>query len=107
MYGAKEDCVRFKAVENRSYPVVTHRVFALAICSRRAGCLDRSNRARCNRCIHQIERQRRSSERKGEENMMNRRSFQQGYVSKPIKTKQGQAFKIRWRIRDADGKWRQ
>ena len=38
---------------------------------------------------------------------MARQSFQEGYVSKPIKTRQGIAFKIRYRVRMGNGKWKQ
>jgi integrase len=38
---------------------------------------------------------------------MNRQSFQKGHVSGPIRTRQGSAFKIRWRERQADGRWKQ
>jgi hypothetical protein len=36
-----------------------------------------------------------------------RQSYQQGYVSEPIRTRRGAAFKIRYRVRTADGKWKQ
>ena len=36
---------------------------------------------------------------------MTRQSYQQGYVSKPIQTRRGMAFKIRYRVRTAEGKW--
>lgn len=38
---------------------------------------------------------------------MTRQSYQQGYVSKPIHTRYGDAFKIRYRVRTAEGKWKQ
>jgi len=38
---------------------------------------------------------------------MTRQSFQQGYVSNPIHTRRGIAFKIRFRIRGKDGRWEQ
>ena len=38
---------------------------------------------------------------------MTRRSFQKGYVSQPIQTRQGIAFKIRYRVRMAEGNWKQ
>jgi integrase len=38
---------------------------------------------------------------------MTRRSFQRGYVSNPFHTRNGLAFKIRYRVRAADGKWKQ
>jgi integrase len=34
-----------------------------------------------------------------------RQSYQQGYVSEPIKTRRGVAFRIRYRLRTAEGKW--
>jgi hypothetical protein len=34
-----------------------------------------------------------------------RQSYQQGYVSKPITTRSGTVFKIRYRVKWADGKW--
>jgi len=34
-----------------------------------------------------------------------RQSYQQGYVSKPIPTRSGTVFKIRYRVKSADGKW--
>jgi len=37
---------------------------------------------------------------------MTRQSFQQGYVSDPIQTRRGIAFKIRYRVPAADGKWK-
>jgi integrase len=37
---------------------------------------------------------------------MTRLSFQQGYVSNPLPTRRGPVFKIRYRIRRADGKWK-
>jgi len=37
---------------------------------------------------------------------MTRQSFQQGYVSDPIQTRRGIAFKIRYRVPEADGKWK-
>jgi integrase len=37
---------------------------------------------------------------------MTRQSFQQGYVSQPIHTRQGIVFKIRYRVRMGDGKWK-
>lgn len=37
---------------------------------------------------------------------MIRHSFQQGYVSDPIQTRRGKAFKIRYRVRTVEGKWR-
>jgi hypothetical protein len=36
-----------------------------------------------------------------------RQSFQRGYVSNPIRTTRGIAFKIRYRVRAAGGKWKQ
>jgi integrase len=36
-----------------------------------------------------------------------RQSYQQGYVSKPIPTRSGTVFKIRYRVKLADGKWNQ
>lgn len=38
---------------------------------------------------------------------MNRTSYQQGYVSNPIRTKIGLKFVIRYRVRTSEGKWRQ
>ncbi|MBI4165980.1 MAG: tyrosine-type recombinase/integrase [Acidobacteria bacterium] len=38
---------------------------------------------------------------------MTRQSFQKGYVSDPIRTRRGIAFKIRYRMRTAEGKWKQ
>ena len=37
---------------------------------------------------------------------MTRHLFQQGYVSDPIPTRRGKVFKIRYRVRTAEGKWR-
>ena len=39
--------------------------------------------------------------------MTRRQSYQQGYVSKPIPTRSGTVFKIRYRVKSADGKWNQ
>ena len=36
---------------------------------------------------------------------MTRQSYQQGYVSDPIRTRQGIVFRIRYRIHGANGKW--
>ena len=36
---------------------------------------------------------------------MTRQTYQQGYVSKPIQTRRGTAFRIRYRVRTAEGKW--
>lgn len=36
---------------------------------------------------------------------MTRRSYQQGHVSQPVRTRQGVAFRIRYRLRNAQGKW--
>jgi integrase len=36
-----------------------------------------------------------------------RQSYQQGYVSKPTPTRSGTVFKIRYRVKSADGKWNQ
>ena len=36
---------------------------------------------------------------------MTRQSYQRGYVSKPISTWSGTVFKIRYRVKSADGKW--
>lgn len=36
---------------------------------------------------------------------MTRQSYQQGYVSDPIRTRRGFVFRIRYRLRGADGKW--
>jgi integrase len=36
-----------------------------------------------------------------------RQSYQQGHVSKPIPTRSGAVFKIRYRVKSADGKWNQ
>lgn len=36
---------------------------------------------------------------------MTRQSYQQGYVSDPIRTRRGLVFRIRYRLRTADGKW--
>ena len=36
---------------------------------------------------------------------MTRQSYQQGYVSDPIRTRRGLVFRIRYRLRAADGKW--
>lgn len=38
---------------------------------------------------------------------MTRQSYQQGYVSKPIRTRWGIIFKIRYRVPRANGKWKQ
>lgn len=51
------------------------------------------------------ERQRRV-QTKGEESVT-RRSYQQGYVSEPRKTRRGVAFVIRYRMRTAEGTWSQ
>src|ERR1051325_10492880 len=37
---------------------------------------------------------------------MTRQTFQQGYISDPIQTRRGTAFKIRYRIPTAKGNWR-
>lgn len=37
---------------------------------------------------------------------MTRRSFQQGYVSNPIRTRKGIVFKIRYRVPASEGKWK-
>ena len=39
--------------------------------------------------------------------MTRRQTYQQGYVSKPIPTRSGTVFKIRYRVKSADGKWHQ
>lgn len=36
---------------------------------------------------------------------MTRQSYQQGYVSDPIRTRRGLVFRIRYRLRSADGRW--
>jgi integrase len=36
---------------------------------------------------------------------LTRQSYQQGYVSDPIRTRRGLVFRIRYRLRGADGKW--
>jgi hypothetical protein len=36
-----------------------------------------------------------------------RQTYQQGYVSEPIQTRRGTAFKIRYRVRTLDGGWKQ
>lgn len=36
---------------------------------------------------------------------MTRQSYQQGYVSDPIRTRRGLVFRIRYRLRTADGRW--
>ena len=38
---------------------------------------------------------------------MTRQSYQQGYVSEAMRTRQGIAFKIRYRVRTSSGKWKQ
>lgn len=38
---------------------------------------------------------------------MTRHLFQQGFVSDPIQTRRGKIFKIRYRVRTVEGKWRQ
>ena len=38
---------------------------------------------------------------------MTRQSYQQGYISDPIRTRRGLVFRIRYRLRGADGKWLQ
>ena len=38
---------------------------------------------------------------------MTRQSYQQGYVSEPIRTRRGIIFKIRYRVPTAQGKWKQ
>ena len=37
---------------------------------------------------------------------MSRKSYQKGYVSNPIRTKDGLKFVIRYRQRTSEGKWR-
>jgi integrase len=44
---------------------------------------------------------------KGEKTVTRRQSYQLGYVSKPIPTWSGTVFKIRYRVKSADGKWNQ
>jgi hypothetical protein len=39
--------------------------------------------------------------------MMTRLSYQQGYVSDPMRTRRGIAFKIRYRVPTVQGKWKQ
>ena len=39
--------------------------------------------------------------------MTRQKSYQQGYVSEPIRTRRGIAFKIRYRVRSTEGKWKQ
>ena len=36
---------------------------------------------------------------------MTRHSYQQGYVSNPIRTRRGPVYRIRYRLRTADGRW--
>jgi integrase len=36
---------------------------------------------------------------------LTRQSYQQGYVSDPIRTRRGSVYRIRYRLRTADGKW--
>jgi integrase len=36
---------------------------------------------------------------------LTRQSYQQGYVSDPIRTRRGSVYRIRYRLRAADGKW--
>ncbi len=36
---------------------------------------------------------------------MTRRSYQQGYLSEPIRTRRGLIFRIRYRLRTSEGKW--
>jgi integrase len=36
---------------------------------------------------------------------LTRQSYQQGYVSNPIRTRRGPVFRIRYRLRTSDGKW--
>lgn len=38
--------------------------------------------------------------------MKTRQTFQQGYISDPLHTRQGLAFKIRYRVRTVDGQWK-
>jgi integrase len=52
------------------------------------------------------ERGKRRVKSKGVRKNMTRQSFQKGYVSQPIHTRQGVAFKIRYRVRMDDGKWK-
>lgn len=66
----------------------------------------RGNRSRhfpkgCQALHH--ERQRRVTT-KGEA-QLTRQSYQQGYVSDPIRTRRGLVFRIRYRLRSADGRW--
>ena len=46
------------------------------------------------------------SRTKGEKPAMTRRTFQQGYVSNPIRTRNGTAFRIRYRFPAPGGKWK-
>jgi integrase len=39
--------------------------------------------------------------------MTRQKSYQQGYVSEPIHTRRGIAFKIRYRVQSTEGKWKQ
>jgi integrase len=55
------------------------------------------------------QRQRRVSHGKGGQAMTRQsyQSYQRGYVSKAIRTRHGIVFKIKYRVRTAQGKWRQ
>jgi hypothetical protein len=46
------------------------------------------------------------SRTKGENPAMTRRTFQQGYVSNPTRTRNGTAFRLRYRVPASGGKWK-
>jgi len=105
MYGATSNPVSFAPFENSSDPLFASGVFQVEAISGTGRCIGRASHSGERRLISQIEKQRRSSQRKGEDRTMNRHSYQQGHIEE-VKTRHGLGFKIKWRIRTREGEWR-
>ena len=82
------------------------RVGRFRTCRSQAGRNSHRDTAQWRRALYPSERQRRVTKEKGGDKVT-RQSYQRGYVSNPIRTRRGIAFKIRYRVRAAEGKWKQ
>src|SRR5215469_8336332 len=105
MYGIATK-TEIRAAANGIHPTHAQRVVGLRRFTRESVGTRRRDYPDGRRPVHSNERQRRVTQTKGE-NAMTRKSFQQGYVSDPIHNRQGTAYVIRYRVRTADGKWKQ
>src|SRR5262249_39603774 len=103
-HGPASNCARQPTKQIVSAQAIAPRDCILFAQGSRPGGIRCFGPAQRRRALYPNEKQRRVTKTEGEQTVT-RQSYQQGYVSKPIPTRSGTVFKIRYRVKSAGGKW--